>query len=79
MGIIENEKKILGAYIFFIFPAAENKKKIIIMKKKFLGIIVFGLLPNYIVKKKKFIAIQFLYCRERELKAVCIAIQYFVL
>ena len=34
--------------------------------KKNLGIIVFGLLPNYIVKKKKFIAIQFLYCREKE-------------
>ena len=40
------------------------------MKKKiFLGKIVFGLLPKYIEKKKKnFVAIQFLYCREGSLK-----------
>ena len=38
------------------------KKKINFWEKKF-----FGLLPKYI-EKKKFIAIQFLYCREGSLK-----------
>ena len=51
---------------FFIFPAAGNKKNNNNNEKKIiLGIIVFGLLPNYI-EIFFFIAIQFLYCREKE-------------
>ena len=43
---------------------------IIIMKKKnFCAKIVFGLLPNYIVKKKKIcVARQGLYCNLKELE-----------
>ena len=91
MGIIENEKKILGVYIFFIFfPVAGNKKKIKIMKKKKIpGIVVFGLLPKNIVKFFFFcVAIQFciaekkamrLYCKMGVLAWNCIAIQFTVL
>ena len=47
-------------------------KKIIIIllmkKKKKFGAERIGLLPNYIVKKKFCIAIQFLYCREGSLE-----------
>ena len=63
------KKKKFGEYIFFYFSLFFQllgiRKKIIIMKKKILGIIVFGLLPNYI-EFFFFIAIQFLYCREKE-------------
>ena len=48
-------------------------------KKKILGIIVFGLLPNYIVNFFIYCNTVFVLQRERELRVVCIAIQYFVL
>ena len=57
------KKKILGVYIFFfISPATGNKKKKFNNnEKKILDKIVFGLLPNYIVRKKKFI-LQYSFC-----------------
>ena len=50
-------------------------------RKKKLGKIVFGLLPNYIVEKKFWVAIQSLYCRDLRLVGIgkCIAIHYVVL
>ena len=51
-----------------IFNYNEKRKK-----KNFVQKIEFGLLPNYIARLE--IVLQ----RERDLRAVCIAIQYFVL
>ena len=50
-------------------------------EKKILGKIVFGLLPNYIVETKFWVAIQSLYCGDLGLVGIgkCIAIHYVVL
>ena len=50
----------------FIFPAAGNKKKIIIMKIKNSGHNRFWATAQLYRNFFFFIAIQFLYCREKE-------------
>ena len=64
-----------------IFPLLEinEKKNNNHNEKKKLGKIVFGLLPNYIVNFFFYSNTVFALHRERELRAVCIAIKYFVL
>ena len=60
-----NEKKKREKIFFFFFEVGT----------------VFGLLPNYIVETKFWVAIQSLYCRDLGLMGIgkCIAIHYIVL
>ena len=60
-----NEKKMRNFIYLFIFEVGT----------------VFGLLPNYIVETKFWVAIQSLYCRDLGLMGIgkCIAIHYIVL